>query len=79
MARSRLDVILSQTYPSTDPAMVTWPLLKKGMSYDLGGQREKALAYYRRIVKVRNGGGAQFLAEKYINSRVKEKDRFLGY
>jgi tetratricopeptide (TPR) repeat protein len=79
MARSRLDVILSQIYPSTDPAMVTWPLLKKGMSFDLEGQREKALAYYRRIVKVTNGGGAQFLAEKYINSRVKEKDRFLGY
>jgi tetratricopeptide (TPR) repeat protein len=79
MARSRLDVIISQTYPSSDPAMATWPLLKKGMSYDLGGQREKALTYYQRIVKMKNGGGAQFLAKKYIDSPVKEKDRFLGY
>jgi len=79
MARSKLDVILSQTYPTSDPAMVTWPLLKKGMSYDLGGQREKALAYYRRILKVKNGGGAQFLAEKYIKSPIKERSRFLGY
>jgi tetratricopeptide (TPR) repeat protein len=78
-ARSRLDEILSQTYPSFDPAMVTWPLLKKGMSYDLEGRRDKALAYYRRILKVTNGGGAQFLAQKYIDDPIKENNRFLGY
>jgi len=78
-ARSKLGTILLQADHLSDPAMVAWPLLKKGMSYDLEGKREKALEYYNDILKMVNGAGAQFLAEKYIDTPAKEGDPFLGY
>lgn len=78
-ARSKFDRILSRGDPSTDPAMFTWPLLKKGMSYDLEGEREKALKYYKKIVKLKCCGEAQILAEKYIKKAINVKNPFLGY
>ena len=78
-ARSKLDAILSRTDPAVDPIMVAWPLLKQGMSYDLGGNRERALAYYKEVLEMKNGAGAQFLAEKLIDERPQKSDPFLGY
>ena len=78
-ARSKSDAILSQADPVTDPAMIAWPLLKKGMSYDLEGNREKAVEFYKGILAMENGAGAQFLAEKYLDEPVQKNDPFLGY
>lgn len=78
-ARSKLDFILSNADPVLDPGMLAWPLLKKGMSHDIEGKREKALAYYRQILNMENGAGAQFLAEKYIDSPAGKNDPFLVY
>ncbi|MEE9612365.1 MAG: tetratricopeptide repeat protein [Desulfatiglandales bacterium] len=78
MARSKLEAILSRTGPS-DPSMVAWPLVKKGMSYDLEGDRERALTYYKRVLSMKNGAGAQFLAEKYIDAAAQKGDPFIGY
>ncbi|MBW2609051.1 MAG: hypothetical protein JRC68_01760 [Deltaproteobacteria bacterium] len=77
-ARSRLEDVLAHTDPEKDPLMTVWPLLKIGMSYDLEGEREKALAYYNRILDMENGAGAQFLAEKYIAEPIEKGDPFLG-
>ena len=78
-ARAKLDAILAQVDPVADPAMVAWPLLKRGMSYDLEGKRDKALEIYRSILAMENGAGAQFLAEKGIDETIKKGDPFLGY
>ena len=78
-ARQKLDAILAQADPVNDPAMVAWPILKKGMSWDLEGKREKALEHYRRVLKMENGAGAQFLAEKCIDSAPRKGDPFFGY
>ena len=78
-ARSKLESILSHADEEGDPFMIGWPLLKIGMSHDLDSEREKALTYYRRILKLKNGAGAQFLARKYIDRAAKEGDPFLGY
>jgi len=78
-ARSKLGTILLQADLLLDPDMAVWPLLKKGMSYDLEGKREMALEYYKDILKMKNGAGAQFLAEKYIDTPAQKGDPFLGY
>ena len=78
-ARSKLNLILAQTDPSSDPAMYTWPLLKIGMSHDLEGERDKALEYYNRIIKMKDCGEARILAEKYIKKAIEAKNPFLGY
>ena len=79
MARSLLFNIRHHADPLTDPSMIAWPLVKIGMSYDLEDQREKALAYYKRIMKMENGAGAQFLAEKLIDKPPEKGDPFIGY
>ena len=78
-ARAKLDALLNQVDPITDPAMAAWPLLKKGMSYDLEGKRDTALEIYRAIRTMENGAGAQFLAEKCMDEAPKKGDPFLGY
>lgn len=78
-ARAKLDAILAQSNPAADPAMAAWPRLKRGMSYDLEGKRDKALEIYRSILTMKNGAGAQFLAEKGIDEAVQKGDPFLGY
>jgi len=78
-ARNKFDAILAKADPDLDPDMIAWPILKKGMSYDLEGKRETALAHYRRVMKMENGAGAQFLAEKSIDEAPKKGDPFLGY
>jgi len=78
-ARSNLDAILSKADPALDPDMIAFPILKKGMSYDLEGKREKALEYYRQILNMENGASAQFFAQKCIDEACKKGDPFLGY
>jgi hypothetical protein len=78
-ARSKLDAILSRADPIRDPDMIAFPILKKGMSYDLEKKRETALEYYRQVLKMENGAGAQFLAQKCIDEATKKGDPFLGY
>jgi hypothetical protein len=78
-ARAKLDALLAQVDPVTDPAMAVWPLLKRGMSYDLEGKRDSALEIYRSILTLENGAGAQFLAEKGIDEAINKGDPFLGY
>ncbi|MBN2034984.1 MAG: hypothetical protein JW836_17090 [Deltaproteobacteria bacterium] len=78
-ARAKLDAILAQVDPATDPAMVAWPILKKGMSYDLEGNREKALQAYKQVFAMENGAGAQFLAEKCISEAPGQGDPFFGF
>jgi tetratricopeptide (TPR) repeat protein len=78
-ARAKLDAILARVNPIEDPAMAAWPLLKKGMSYDLQGQRNKALNFYKDVLSMENAAGAQFLAEKYIDEAPEQGDPFLGY
>ncbi len=78
-ARRKLDAILLKADPEVDPDMIAFPTVKKGMSYDLEGKREKALEYYHQVRKMENGAGAQFLAEKCIDEAPKKGDPFLGY
>lgn len=78
-ARNKLDTILAKADPVLDPDMIAFPILKKGMSYDLEGKRETALEYYHRVLKMDNGAGAQFLAQKFIDEAPKKGDPFLGY
>jgi hypothetical protein len=78
-ARIKLDAILAHQDPLTDPDMVGWPLLKKGMSFDLEGERQSALQCYNQVLALENGAGAQFLATKFSKSPPKNRDRFLGY
>jgi tetratricopeptide (TPR) repeat protein len=78
-ARSKLDTILSQPDPELDPLMLAWPLLKKGMSYDIEGNREEAIKYYRKILGLKNGAGAQFLAQRYLDEPAQREDPFLAY
>ena len=78
-ARCTLEKILADQDPLNDPAMIAWPLIKIGMSYDLAGKRDQAVYYYNRVFKMRNGAGAQFLAEKLLDGPIKPKDPFIGY
>ncbi|MGD9038939.1 MAG: hypothetical protein PVH82_04830 [Desulfobacteraceae bacterium] len=78
-ARSKLDNILSQPDPKSDPLMLAWPLLKKGMSYDIEGNRDEAVKYYRKILRLKNGAGAQFLAQRYLDEPAQRGDPFLAY
>ena len=78
-ARSELDIILSQPNAKMDPLMLAWPLLKKGMSYDIEGNREEAIKYYRKILRLKNGAGAQFLAQRYLDEPAQREDPFLAY
>jgi len=78
-ARELLQRILDQRDPETDPAMIGWPLMKIGMSYDIDGHREEAVAYYRQVLELENGGGAQVLAERFLSSPPAKGDPFLGY
>ncbi len=78
-ARSKLDAILSQPDPESDPLMLAWPLVKKGMSYDLEAKWDEASTYYKKILEMKNGAGAQFLAQKYLDTPAQRGDPFLAY
>ena len=78
-ARSKLGLILNRNDPVNDPLMIAWPLAKIGMSYDLDGDREKAITYYNRVLTMANGAGAQFFARKCIENSPKKNDPFIGY
>ena len=78
-ARSELDTILSQPDPESDPLMLAWPLLKKGMSYDIEDNRKEAVKYYKKVLELKNGAGAQFLAQRYLDEPARRGDPFLAY
>ncbi|MBN1851036.1 MAG: hypothetical protein JW932_20920 [Deltaproteobacteria bacterium] len=78
-ARRKLNEILLLANPSSDPTMAVWPLLKIGMSYDIEGDRTKAMDCYHHIIHLKNGAGAQFLAKKYLQNPPDSDDPFLGY
>lgn len=78
-ARNKFDALLSKADPVLDPDMIAFPILKKGMSWDLEGKRDTALGLYRQVLKMENGAGAQFFAEKFIDEAPRKGDPFLGY
>lgn len=78
-ARIKLKSLISQADPASDPYMIAWPLVKIGMSYDIEGERQKAVAYYNQVLEMENGAGAQFLARKYLDTAAKKGDPFLAY
>ncbi len=78
-ARSRLKKILDHQDPESDPAMIAWPLVKIGMSYDLEHNRDEATKYYDQVLNMENGSGAQFVAKKLLESPLKKGEPFIGY
>lgn len=79
-ARSKLRAILNHRDPANDPEMIAWPLIKVGMSYDLEGDGQEAAKYYRYILNMENGSGAQFLAKKLLEEKIlKKNDPFIGF
>ncbi len=78
-ARAKLNMILELSDPEIDPAMVAWPLVKIGMSYDLGGDRNRAIKYYQSVQNLENGSGAQFLAERCLDEPPDKRDPMIGY
>lgn len=78
-ARIKLNQLLAHPDPVNDPAMIAWPILKLGVSHDLEENRKDAIKYYRQVLDMENGAGAQFLAEKFLETPVKPKDPFIGY
>lgn len=78
-ARRKLEQILAHKDPEHDPAMIAWPRIKLGMSYDLEGDRDRAVAFYEQVLNMENGAGAQFLAKKLIKRPPRKGDPFLGY
>jgi len=78
-ARKKIGIILSQSDPENDPAMIAWPLMKMGMSYELEGHRGKAIEYYDQVLNMKNGSGAQFLAKKLLSDHLKKNDPFIRY
>jgi len=78
-ARAVLRSILARVDPQNDPFMAAFPLVKLGMSHDLAGERETALALYAQVLSMENGGGAQFLAKKYQAAAILPDDPFLLY
>lgn len=79
VARVKLQAILDHPDPEADPAMIAWPLMKMGMSYDLEDNRDVAVTYYRKVLDMENGAGAQVLAERFLDRPPVKNDAFLGY
>ncbi|MFH1243807.1 MAG: hypothetical protein V1689_15820, partial [Pseudomonadota bacterium] len=78
-ARAKLAFLLNHADVKNDPYMVAWPLLKMGMSYDLEGNREEATKWYRKVIDMKIGAGAQFLAQRLLEYPAQKKDPFIGY
>jgi tetratricopeptide (TPR) repeat protein len=78
-ARIVLEEILKHPDPEHDPTMIAWPLIKLGMSYDLAGDRDRALGYYNQVMEMENPAGAQFVADKLLEDPIEPKDPFIGY
>ncbi|MCF8084695.1 MAG: tetratricopeptide repeat protein [Deltaproteobacteria bacterium] len=78
-ARIKLWEILASQDPEHDPAMIAWPRIKLGMSYDLEGDRDRAMEFYEQVLDMTNAAGAQFLAQKLSKKPPRKEDPFLGY
>lgn len=78
-AMEKIDLLLASGDPVNDPAMIAWPILKKGMMYDLQGNRNEARKYYDQVLHMENASGAQFVAEKYMEEPLKQGSAAIGY
>ena len=78
-ARLKLREILDKSDPENDPAMIAWPIVKIGMSYDLEGNRQEAVKHYHQVLDMENGSGAQFMAERRLANPIEAKDPKIGY
>ena len=78
-ARSKLKTILTESDPKNDPAMIAWPLIKIGLTFDFEGDRETAKGYYQKVLDMENASGAQFMAEKCLGQCPGKKDPKIGY
>lgn len=78
-AREKLQKVLDLSDPESDPLMAFWPLVKIGITFDLEGKKGPAKEYYRKVLKLKNAAGAQFLAERCLKNPPVEKDPVIGY
>ena len=78
-AMEKINLLLASADPENDPAMIAWTILKKGMIYDLEGNREEAENYYEQVLNMENASGAQFIAEKYLKAPIKQGSAAIGY
>lgn len=78
-AGEKIDLLLVSADPEHDPAMIAWPLLKKGMMYELQGDKNEADKYYNQVLQMENASGAQFIAEKYLKEPLKQGAAAIGY
>ena len=78
-AIEKIDFLLASPDPENDPAMIAWPILKKGMIYDLEGNRDEAKRYYHQVLNMENPSGAQFVAERYLKEPLKQGAAAIGY
>ncbi len=78
-AEEKIDLLLASADPVNDPAMIAWPILKKGMIYDLEGKRDEAKKYYEQVLHMGNASGAQFVAERYLKEPLKQGSAAIGY
>ena len=78
-AREKIDLLLASADPEHDPAMIAWPILKKGMICDLEGNRNEAKKYYDQVLHMENASGAQFFAERYLKEPLKQGSAAIGY
>ena len=78
-AEEKIDLLLASADPVNDPAMIAWPILKKGMLYDLEGNRDEAKKYYEQVLHMENASGAQFVAERYLKEPLKQGAAAIGY
>ncbi len=78
-AREKIDLLLASADPENDPGMIAWPILKKGMSYELEGDKKMARKYYDRVLQMENASGAQFLAERYMTETLGKDSSAIGF
>ena len=78
-AREKIAFLLANADPEHDPAMIAWPILKKGMIYDLEGNRSEAEKLYDQILHMVNPSGAQFVAAKYLKEPLEKGAAAIGY
>ena len=70
-AREKIEILLASSDPEHDPAMIAWPILKKGMICDLEGNRNEAKKYYEQVLQMENASGAPVCRRK-ISERTPE-------
>ena len=78
-AMEKIDLLLASADPENDPAMIGWAILKKGMIYDLEGNRKKAMECYEQVIEMENASGVHFIAKKHLEAPIKQSSAFIGF